>query len=377
MIDYVRVPSVLLPAKGVDLTKWAVVACDQFTSQPEYWERAEALVGDAPSTLRLIYPEAFFLRHGEDRTPQIQSAMRAYLQSGVFAPPHEGFVLTERTTASGTRVGLMLCVDLAAYDFAKGARSLIRPTEGTIVERIPPRMRIRTGAPLETPHVMLLADDPGRTLVEPLYAGRDQLPLLYDVELMLGGGHLRGWAVFDPAPVLSAIAALPSLRGDDPVAFAVGDGNHSLATARQCYLNAPSEATRYALVEVVNLYDSALRFEPIHRLITNVDEKAFARTAAAHGIRLDGEDVRNAERFLDEHLPEGAQIDYIHGEEALLTLSARPGCVGMRIEPLQKETLFPSLIGGNVLPRKSFSMGDAEEKRYYMECRALDRPPRQ
>ncbi|MCL1795429.1 MAG: DUF1015 domain-containing protein [Clostridia bacterium] len=367
----VQVPRILLPAGGVDLKKWSVVACDQFTAQPEYWDRADAFVGDAPSTLRLVYPEAHFLLGGKDRAPEIHAAMRDYLNGGVFAPEREGFILTERTTASGTRVGLMMCVDLSEYDFSVGAQPLIRPTEGTVVDRIPPRVRIRKGAALELPHVMLLVDDPDKTLIEPLYDRRGSFSVLYDTELMQGGGHLRGYAVPDSGPIYSALQGLPSLRGEDPVLFAVGDGNHSLATARQCYLDAPSEATRYALVEVVNLYDDALIFEPIHRLLHGVDAKALEEAAHARGIRLQHGDVRKVQPFLDEWLPKEVEVDYIHGEDTLRELAGKPGYYGIILDKIEKETLFGTLVGGHVLPRKSFSMGEAEEKRYYMECRAL------
>lgn len=371
MLDCVQIPEILLPAEGVDLTKWAVVACDQFTAQPEYWAEADRIVGDAPSTLRMVYPEASLLSGGEDRVPAIHAAMRSYLDGGVFALPRKGFILTERTTKSGTRRGLMLCIDLTQYDFSPGARSLIRPTEGTILDRIPPRVRVRQGAPLELPHVMLLVDDPDGTLIEPIYAHRETLAPLYDFELMLGGGHLRGWAVDDTDAVYAAMAALPSLKSDDPILFAVGDGNHSLATARQCYLNNPSERTRYALVEVVSLYDRSLVFEPIHRLIEGVDAKALHEAATERGITLDGGDVRQVQPFLDTWLPKDAVTDYIHGEAALESLASQPGFAGLRMAPIDKNTLFPSLAGGHVLPRKAFSMGEAEEKRYYMECRAL------
>ncbi len=371
MVDCVRMPDVLLPAPGVDLSKWAVVACDQFTSQPEYWQEADRLVGDAPSTLRMVYPEAYLLSEEGDRAPAIRAAMEKYLADGVFAPARNGFILTERTTASGSRLGLMVMIDLTAYDFSIGSKSLIRPTEGTILDRIPPRVRVRRGAPLELPHVMLLADDPGRTLIEPIYAQRDKLELLYDFELMLGGGHLRGWAVKDADAVFAAMAALPSLQGEDPILFAVGDGNHSLATARQCYLDNPCQATRWAMAEVVNLYDESLTFEPIHRLIEGVDAQTLRDAAASRSIVLEDGDVRAVQPFLDEWLPKDAKVDYIHGEEALRELSAREGFCGIQLARIEKETLFPSLLGGRVLPRKAFSMGEATEKRYYMECRAL------
>ena len=374
MTDTVRAPHVLLPRPGVDLSRWAVVACDQFTSQMAYWQQAEALVGDAPSTLRLVYPEAYLLRAGEpDRVPAIHEAMARYLREGVFAAPREGFILVERTTRAGRRLGLMVEIDLAAYDFSEGATSLIRPTEGTILERIPPRVRVRKGAPLECPHVMLLADDPARTLIEPLYEKRGGYEARYDVTLMLGGGRLRGWAVpaEENGAIFAAMRALPSLAREDPILFAVGDGNHSLATARQCYLDNPERAPRYALAEVVNLYDESLVFEPIHRLIEGVDAAALHAAAAAQGVSLEHGDVRQVQPFLDRWLPKGAGVDYIHGSQALAELSARPGFCGICLAPIDKSTLFPSLSGGRVLPRKAFSMGEAEEKRYYMECRAL------
>lgn len=367
----VQVPNVLLPTQDVDLTRWAVVACDQYTAQPEYWAEVDRIVGEAPSTLRLIYPEAFLGQSESQRTAAIHGAMERYLAGNVFAEPHHGFVLIERTTETGVRIGLVAAIDLTAYDFSVGAKSLIRPTEGTILDRIPPRVRVRRDAPLETPHVMLLADDPMRTLLEPLYAQRNAMKKLYDFETMLGGGHLRGWAAEDDEAVLTAMDALPSLASDDPILFAVGDGNHSLATARQCYLDNPSEETRYALVEIVNLYDASLVFEPIHRLIENADESALMEAAAVQGVQLDGGDVRQVQPFLDDFLPKTARMDYIHGEEALRGLAAKAGFLGIRLSAIDKATLFPSIRNGKVLPRKAFSMGEANQKRYYMECRAL------
>ncbi len=372
MIECIKTPDVLLPRAGVDLTKWAVVACDQFTSQPEYWEKAGQIVGSAPSTLRLIHPEAYLLKNPQDDpTDAIHQTMRTYLREGVFAPPRHAFLLTERTTASGVRAGLMVLVDLAAYDYTPGSRSLIRPTEGTVISRLPARVRVRQGAALELPHLMLLADDPQRTLIEPLYQRRASFEKLYDFELMLGGGHLRGWAVPEAEPVLQAMQALPSLQTDDPILFAVGDGNHSMAAARKCYLEHPTPQNRYMLAEVVNLYSDALTFEPIHRLLTGERLDGVFAEAQSRGIRLDGGDVRVVQPFLDEVLPEGVIVDYIHGEEALTTLSRREGCRGIRLAPIAKQTLFASLQGGKTLPRKAFSMGEAQEKRYYMECRQL------
>lgn len=372
MPDCIRVPDILLPCAHVDKQRWAVVACDQFTSQPEYWDEAEAFVGGAPSTLRLIHPEARLLQHpDDDPVDGIHRAMREYLSGGVFAPARHGFILTERTTQSGKRLGLMVLIDLAAYDYAPGSRPLIRPTEGTVESRLPARVRVRSGAALELPHLMLLADDPRRTLIDPLYARRGALEKLYDFELMQGGGHLRGWAVDDEAGVLTAMDALPSLQTDDPILFAVGDGNHSMAAARKCWLEHPTERNRYMLAEVVNLYDESLNFEPIHRLLRGENLDTIWRKAAERGVVLDGGDVRQVQPFLDEALDESVQVDYIHGAQALETLSARPGCRGIALRGIEKETLFPSLHGGKTLPRKAFSMGEAWEKRYYMEARAL------
>lgn len=419
MLDAVRVPEVLLPAKHIDYRRWAVVACDQFTSEPHYWEEVEQIAGDAPSALRLIFPEAMLAGtnvsnetapHDNEVTPQgneavphdneirpqnnetirhneappqndearrirsIHAAMRSYLAGGVFGAPQKGFVLVERATRSGVRLGILMQIDLNAYNHQPGSKSLVRPTEGTVLSRVPPRVRVRKGAPLELPHAMLLADDPERSLAEPLYQKRQSLPLLYDFELMLNGGHLRGWLVNRPddiASIFQALAALPSLRGDDPILFAVGDGNHSLAAAKQCYLDAPTEENRYALVEVVNLHQDSIRFEPIHRLLQGVDADSLQKAAAERGVSIEKGDVLSISPFLDEWLPAGAAVDYIHGDETLERLAARQGYVGIKLKGIPKDALFPSLAGGKVLPRKAFSMGDAEEKRYYLECRRI------
>ena len=413
------VPDIRLPAPGIDLTKWAVVACDQYTSEPDYWAQVRALVGDAPSTYHITFPEVY-LAEGYGRVADIQAAMAAYRAQGVFAQALRGFVLVARQTQSGTRLGLVLAVDLEQYDFTPGAASLIRPTEGTILARIPPRVRIRQGAPLETPHVMLLVDDPAHTVVAPLYAARAALPALYDVALMQGGGGLRGWAVTGDA--LCGVAdALEALRAQaEGLLFAVGDGNHSLATARQCWLDLRDTLTpaqrqahpaRYALAELVNLHDPSLCFEAIHRVLFHVSPEALLRDwrayAAAQGIAwAAGEARRDApgmtaqaltfvaagheaagtavlprgalilsalQAFLDAYAAQhpAMEIDYIHGEEALRALCAAPDTAGFLLPALDKADLFPAVRRGGVLPRKTFSMGEAHEKRYYMECREI------
>ena len=397
---------ILLPRAGVALEKWAVVACDQFTAQPEYWQRADALVGEAPSALRLILPEAW-LDEGEARIPAIHEAMAAYLADGTLETAvADGFVLIERETAAGVRPGLVAALDLEAYDFNPGSASLIRPTEGTVLERVPPRARIRAGAPVELPHVMMLIDDPDCTVIEPLLARREGLRKLYDFELMLGGGHLRGWAVEDEATrgVFDAIDALNAKA--DGLLYAVGDGNHSLAAARQCWLDLrdtlppqarESHPARYALVELVNLACPALVFEPIHRALFGVDPvavmDAYREALRADGAELgEGDDLvafdgaghtwrfRFAEHplgrlqaFLDGWLaahPE-ARIDYIHGEAALRSLVNRPDTLGIMPRAFDKGELFDAIRRHGVLPRKTFSMGEATEKRYYMEARRI------
>ena len=380
---------ILLPRAGVAPEKWAVVACDQFTAQPEYWQRADALVGDAPSALRLILPEAW-LDDSEARVPAIHRAMGQYLADGTLAVAvKDGFVLTERTTPAGVRPGLVAALDLEAYDYTPGSASLIRATEGTVLERVPPRARIRAGAP-----------------VEPLLERRDSLRPLYDFELMLGGGHLKGWAVEDEATrgVFDAIDALNAKA--DGLLYAVGDGNHSLAAARQCWLAVRDTLTpkerathpaRWALVELVNLACPALVFEPIHRALFGVDPAALM-DAWRERLRSEGADLgegddlvafdgagrtwrfKSAEHplarlqtFLDEWLAghPGARIDYIHGEDALRGLINRPDALGLMPRAFDKAELFDAIRRHGALPRKTFSMGEATEKRYYMEARRI------
>ena len=405
MNDALHTAEILLPRPGIDLAKWAVVACDQFTAQPEYWERARAIVGDAPSALNLILPEVW-LSEGEARTPAIHRAMSEYLDGGLLAPAvKDGFVLTERTTPAGVRPGLVAALDLEAYDFRPGSASLIRATEGTVLERVPPRAKVRAGAPVERPPVRMLLDDPGQTVVEPLYRRRDSLRKLYDFELMLDGGHLRGWAVEkgDARGVFDAIDAL--LRRCDGLLYAVGDGNHSLAAARQCWLEVreglPAEAranhpARFALVELVNLACPALVFEPIHRALFGVDPAALMAEYRAYlaengadegeGDDLVAFDMTRAWRFRSKQHPlrllqafldgwlerqPGTEIDYIHGADALRALVDRPDAMGFMPRAFAKEELFDYIRRWGVLPRKTFSMGEANEKRYYLEARRI------
>lgn len=400
----------LVPAPGTDLTAWACVACDQYTSEPAYWDQVSQIAQGKPSAYHMVLPECD-LRRADERVPLIHQAMRNALESGVLRPGVEnGFILTIRTTQSGVRVGLVGLIDLEAYDYRKGFRGPVRATEETIESRLPARMTIRRGAALEFSHVLMLADDPGRTVLEPLYCEREHLPKLYDFDLMLGGGHLTGYAVTEMADLRRIQDALTRLAS--PFPFAVGDGNHSLASARACWEalrdtlppeRAACHPARFALVELENIHDPSLRFEAIHRLITGCDPAGllqdWAGFSARYGMTLDtrapgqpisclfaGRDVplyvrgsRHAlpvgtlQNFLDDWLAAhpGAAIDYIHGEDSLRELSARPSSVGFLLPAPDLSALFTAVDQNGALPRKTFSMGHAWEKRYYMECRAL------
>jgi len=438
-----QLPSLLLPRTGEDLSKWAVVACDQYTSQPDYWERVDALVGEAPSTLRLILPEVYLGAADEtQRIAAIQDAMRRYLAEGVLVAQPPGLVRVEREMARGrTRKGLIVALDLEHYDFTPDAKTLIRPTEGTILERLPPRVRVREGALLELPHVMVLIDDPGRTVIEPLFA--EPLETLYDVPLMMNGGRVRGGRIEHPMLIQWVIEQLARLAdpvgfnarygvSDEPVLlYAMGDGNHSFATAKIIWESlkraAPDPAAimthpaRYALVELVNLHDEGLEFEAIHRVAFAVEPArllaALAEFFAAQGSTLAVLDypswtaarqawremqrspgrhviafisqnrygvlaigqprltlpVAGLQAFLDQYLPgqPGARLDYIHGEETLEQLGAQPGNIGFYLPALAKDDFFRTVIRDGTLPRKTFSMGEADEKRFYLECRRI------
>ena len=410
----IRPARILLPAASVPPETWACIACDQYTSEPEYWRKAYDTVGSAPSALRLILPEVN-LKQSEQLIPGIHAAMADYLREGLLAPAVDpGFVLCERTVPAGSRLGLVCAVDLEQYSFEKGSLPLVRPTEQTIASRLPPRLVIRRGAPVELTHIMILIDDPGRTVLEPLQAKKDSLRKLYDFDLMMNGGHLKGWAVDqdeDLRHVDGALSALLEKLGENPLLLAVGDGNHSLATAKAYWeelkqgLSPEEQANhpaRFALCEIVNIHDNALLFEPIHRVVTGTDPAALLEDwqayAAARGMTLDAAEghtftavsaagdkvitVGNPEgaipcetiqKFLDDFLarhPE-AEIDYIHGEQSLRALASKPGAVGFLLPEIDKNSFFSDVKKLGVLPRKTFSMGEADEKRFYMEAKQI------
>lgn len=401
-------PADILLPRGADMNKWAVIACDQFTSQPEYWQAVEAAVGDAPSTLRLILPEARLGQEGEaDEIAAIHDAMTSYLESGLFRTLPRSMVYVRRTQTDGrVRQGLVGMVDLERYDFTPGSGALIRATEGTVLSRIPPRMAVRRGAPLELPHVMLLIDDPEHTVIEPLAAG-EGMETLYDFDLLQHGGHLHGSRLTE-AQMEQAVRALARLAGGEehPMLFAVGDGNHSLAAAKACYeerkASAPEGAVlpeRFALVEVVNCHDPALTFEPIHRCLFGVEPEEVLSALldyypGAHRGEGEGHTVSftwsggsgtstvpaprahlavgTLQTFLDDYLASHAgRLDYIHGEEAARSLGRRSGNLAFCLPAMEKAQLFPTVMADGVLPRKAFSMGEARDKRYYVEARRL------
>lgn len=399
----------------IDAKKWAVVACDQFTSEPHYWEAAEREVGDAPSTLRMILPE-IYLAETEKRIQKINSTMAEYCDNLLISYP-DSMIYVERVQSDGTvRRGIVLAIDLEAYDFTKGASSLIRATEATVVERIPPRVAIRKDAPIELPHVMLLIDDPNKSVIEPLSIDKDST-LAYDTPLMLGGGSIKGrfLTASEKERVSAALDALitpeamESRYGDAalaPLLFAVGDGNHSLATAKTIYESLKAELgdkalthpARFALTEVVNIHDEAMNFEPIYRVVFNVDSEDLLNELKKYASSLSGDaepqiieyitdsesgaiqvdapvrqlTVGTLQDFIDEYLKSHTKstVDYIHGEGSVKSLISK-NSVGFIFSGMSKSELFKTVIYDGALPRKTFSMGHAEDKRYYLECRRI------
>ena len=403
---------ILLPDfKKVDGEKYAVVACDQFTSEPAVWDETERIVGDAPSTLRFILPE-LYLSERKERIPGIHAEMDKAQSDGLFTEYPHAMIYLRRTQSDGTvREGLVGAVDLLDYDYRPGSKPPIRATEGTVLERVPPRVDIRRGAKIELPHVMLLLDDPDKTVIEPLAdLVTDKAPL-YDFDLMQGGGHVTGY-LLDRAKQKRVDDALDALTPDvdDPLIFAVGDGNHSLAAAKAYFEElcdtlgdeALSHPARYALVELVNLHSPALVFRPIYRAVFGADETDLTNAllsdvlAASVGNSdvkptrltvLTGKtpfevtyphgthplDVGTLQSFLDRYAAAhpGVTVDYIHGEEALASIVSERGAIGFLFPGMEKEQLFPAVSEKGALPRKTFSMGEARDKRYYLEARRI------
>jgi hypothetical protein len=429
----IQIPEILLPIDGIDLQKWAVIACDQYTSQPQYWEEVENIVGSSPSTLKMILPEVYLETSEEiNRIELTKNTMEKYLEKGIFRS-FEGLILVERQVNNKTRFGLMLALDLEKYDFSKGSQSLIRATEGTIIERLPPRIRIREGAKLEFPHILVLIDDPKRTVIEPLKLKRQQLEKLYDFELMKNSGHLIGYGINQVEDLKSVQNALENLSnpdkfknhynvGDDfgVLLFAMGDGNHSLATAKSIWESVKSKVgmdhpSRYALVEIENIHDTGLDFESIHRVLFNLNDDILEKmrdfwksdfdlkeyetqTEMVEEVDQQSGDsqkfgfifklsffvvdikhpssnlpVGTLQTFLDEFIKKGGaeKIDYVHGSEITCQLGTKPGNCSFYLPVMEKNQLFKTVILDGALPRKTFSMGEAYEKRFYMEGRRI------
>lgn len=405
---------ILIP-QNVENEKWSVVACDQYTSEPEYWRAVEDYVGDAPSTLKITFPE-IYLSEPEGRIEKINRTMEKYIKENIFRPLPDSMIYVERSVGHGrVRRGIVGAIDLEDYDFKKGSSSLIRATEGTVLERIPPRVKIRENAPMELPHIMLLIDDPEKTVIEPIaeHPGK----LLYDFDLMQNSGHLTGYQLEreQQERVQNAIAALADparfekkYPGKPALLFAVGDGNHSLATAKTCWESVKrtltpeeqkSHPARFALAELVNLHDSSLEFEPIHRVVFGVDPEKLLKALKAYYPDTSATDnggqhitcryqkkaeelyIRNGKSslpvgtlqvFLDEYLQKnGGRVDYVHGADVVERLSDEPGNVGFFLPAMQKSDLFKTVILDGALPRKTFSMGEAWEKRFYYEAKMI------
>lgn len=389
---------ILLPKNGFE--KWAVIACDQYTSEPQYWESAADYVGDAPSALNLIFPEVYLSGDNSKKISEINGNMKKYIEDGVFNEFKNTFIYIKRTVTGGkTRRGVMGLIDLCDYSYEKGSKTLIRATEETVPERIPPRVEIRKDAPLELPHIMLLIDDPDMTVIAPLDKKTEGKKPLYDFDLMLNGGHITGTALSekDAAELQDALGALVE-NSEDKLLFAVGDGNHSLAAAKECYRVNKSEKSRYALVEIVNIHDESLEFEPIYRVIFGADpEKVIHDFTEFSGGDHSGTDaqkftcvyggcerkisvkpssklcVGTLQRFIDRYIKDNPSLkaDYIHGEDSLRLLAEKPDTVGFIFDGMKKSELFDAVKQDGSLPRKTFSMGHANDKRFYLEARLL------
>lgn len=408
--------NILLP-KDAPMDKWAVIACDQFTSDAAYWERVKEYAAGSPSTINLVLPEAMLGTPEEEaHTALINDTMKKYVDEGVFTTYENSFIYVERTMENGTiRKGLVGMVDLEAYDFTVGATTDIRATEKTVIERIPPRVKVRKDAPVELPHIIMLVDDHDKVLIEPITDKKDELKKVYECDLMEDGGHIVGYLVegADVETFNATFEEYSATVGDKyvgldgvPMILATGDGNHSLATAKTCYENLKAanpgvdlsnHPARYALVEVENIHDEAQVFEPIHRIIIGLDpEKVLEDCKEA--ICVDGPDegfevkvfiggtvetvyldkkkgelaVGVLQVWLDEYLAaNGGEIDYIHDDDALIDLASKPQSIGFLLEGMEKSQLFRGVIADGSLPRKTFSMGHSREKRYYVEARVI------
>ena len=414
-------PADILLPQNCDLTKWSVVACDQYTSQNDYWERVAQTVGDAPSTLKLILPESQLEDgHFEEHVADINRTMDAYLDQGLFRTLPNALIYVERWLDNKKlRRGLVGVVDLECYDYNAGSSSLIRATEGTVITRLPPRVAVRRNASLELPHIMVLVDDPDKQLIEHLTYETDRMEEVYDFDLMERGGHITGYLVpedlqADVCEILNTLARPHDFarkydaKGKPVLLFAIGDGNHSLAAAKAAYeekkQHTPQEQwadlpARYALVELVNLHDESLEFEPIHRVCFDVDadelmKDFLAAYPGAHYGEGEGHTITYVfdtevgkitipkptaqlpvgplQDFLDQWMQtHSGRIDYVHGDDVTWELGRKPGNIGFLLPAMGKDELFKTVIFDGALPRKTFSMGEAHDKRFYLEARKI------
>lgn len=414
-------PADILIPKNIDFSKWSAVACDQYTSQPDYWHKAAETAAGSPSTLNIIFPEVYLNDdNGDERIKNINRTMEEYISADIFEELKDSFILVERTQSNGkTRKGIVGCMDLEEYDFSKESQSKIRATEGTIISRIPPRQKIRINAPLELPHILMLIDDRDKSVVEPISAKKDGLKKLYDFDLMLDGGHIQGYLVSKEMHngILSAIKVLEDkeafskkygVADKGVLLFAAGDGNHSLATAKTCWeeikktlsdKEIENHPARYALVELNNIHDDALEFEPIQRVVFGVDPEKLLNGMLEYysGASLEnngGQEIRytyqgkegavyvtdapsnlpigTLQKYLDKYLAEnGGEVDYIHGDDVVRELTSAKNTIGFMVDKMEKNDLFTTVIKDGALPRKTFSMGEAMDKRFYLECKKI------
>ncbi len=376
----------LLPKS--DFEKWSVVACDQYTSEPDYWKEVAEFVGDKPSALNIILPEVYLQKDNSEKISKINAKMKEYIEGDVFEEVNDTFIYVEREVSGGKiRKGVVGLIKLSDYSYEKGAKTLIRATEATVIERIPPRVEIRKDAALELPHIMLLIDDENKLVIESLSQKTNDFKKVYDFDLMQNSGHIKGYAI-DKETATDLDAKLGKLieNAQDKFLFAVGDGNHSLATAKECN-------SEYAMVEIVNIHDDSLEFEPIYRVLFDVEpQKVIDEFVAFHGGEYNGQDaqkftccygdvvkeisvkptgklaVATLQSWLDNYLS-NVEIDYIHGEDVVYSLSKKPNTLGFIFDGMQKNELFPAIKQDGSLPRKTFSMGNACDKRFYIEAR--------
>ena len=420
------VPEILMPEQGIDHSKWAVIACDQFSSDKEYWEKVKQHVSDSPSTLNMILPECY-LDESDTRVPEINKTMRSYLEEGILKQAGEGFVYMERSTPCvSSRKGLIVALDLEDYSYEKGVKCQIRPTEGTVLERLPVRAAIRQNAVLDIPHILVLFDDPEDRIFSLLEKSKMNMAELYNFEIPQKGGHLKGFLADDSALLEKLSELFMELKEKNDFLFAVGDGNHSLGAAKQLWEKIKREGgegimnhpARWALVELENIHDNGLNFEPIHRVLFNLDtdtfmtelkgfsgfsvqeadnivtmkeqvnglsskpgvfgtgilldEKFYVLEMANNTVSLSSEAFH---AFLDPWLERnaGIEIDYIHGDDVLKELSSNKGNIGFYLPCIDKSTFFSQISKKGPMPRKTFSIGEAEEKRYYLESRKIIR----